>query len=219
MKKIVKIVILVIVILFLISRVYYFVVINKIYGAIRDFQDEKNRYYSVNLIEDSNKNSIKKEILVKDEIVKNNLQRNGIKCTCDFKDFKSNKEYSIDLQNRSFTESELSELQEDLLINLPDVILDIYQDDKFAITEFLKVKYVIPTEYKDEKCYKIVKNKQVLIISKDTYLPIYSYLKFMSSSDKSAEVTQYAYEFKVGEVTQEEIELPDLTGYTKMNEK
>ncbi len=101
---------------------------------------------------------------------------------------------------------------------MPDLILLVYQDNQFNIKEFLKVKYILPVDYHNQKCYKIATNTQTLIISRDTYLPIYYSIDMMNSEKNEKVLTEITYEFKVGEVTDEDIALPDLTGYTKIIE-
>ena len=216
MKKIVISVISVIGILFLVTRIYHFIVINQVYNAMMRFNEESNKYYSVT-INDSDKNAISEIAFVKDNITKCCEQKNGTDLYCEWKNFDHKEKYEIDFKTKSFKKSTLAENQQSVLRNLPRLILNIYKDEKFIFYEFLKIKYVIPVKYQNQKCYKIVGNNDTCIVDRDNFLPIFYSVKFMKS-EQSLEM-ENTYEFKIGEVTDEDVALPDLTEYINENEK
>ncbi len=216
MKKKIGIVILVVLVILIIgSRIYHFMVLNEVYQAIENFENENNRYYSVII---QNTSTLEQEIILKDNIVKWNQKKENIDEYCQWKCFDEDQEYTISLKDKIFWEKEFLISHSKNLINLPDLILLVYQDNQFNIKEFLKVKYILPVDYHNQKCYKIATNTQTLIISRDTYLPIYYSIDMMNSEKNEKVLTEITYEFKVGEVTDEDIALPDLTGYTKIIE-
>lgn len=216
MKKLVVKIILVILIITLGSKAYYFMVMNHICRAIERFENEENRYYSVVL--KSKRSTGKQEIWLKDNVLKLEESKDGEKTYCQWEDFSNGKKYNIDLERKDFTENVLTKTNKNYLVNLPRLILNIYKDNQFKMKYFLKIKYIIPIKYNNQKCYKIVTNQETIIVDRTTGLPIHSVVKFTNSNQDSKYETEISYEFKVNEVTDEEIELPDLTGYTKTNE-
>lgn len=218
MKKIVIKIILVIAILFLLSRVYYFVIISRAYDAILNFKNETNRYYSVTMI-NNGQNTIKEEIFIKDNIVKCNEKKDETILHQEWKDFNNKQEYVIDFRNKTFKEKTLTRNEQSFLKNLPRAILDTYQDDTFNLKQFLKIKYIIPAKYENQKCYKIVTNVGTVIINKHTYLPIYSTIKVTNSTEDISSLTENRYEFKTDEVTNEDVALPDLTEFEDIIQK
>ncbi len=218
MKKIVIKIILVIAILFLLSRVYYFVIISRAYDAILNFKNETNRYYSVTMI-NNGQNTIKEEIFIKDNIVKCNEKKDETILHQEWKDLNNKQEYVIDFRNKTFKEKTLTRNEQSFLKNLPRAILDSYQDDTFNLKQFLKIKYIIPAKYENQKCYKIVTNVGTVIINKHTYLPIYSTIKVTNSTEDISSLTENRYEFKIDEVTNEDVALPDLTEFEDIIQK
>lgn len=216
MKKIVVGIILIVLILFVISRIYHFIVISRLHNAIDNFKNEENRYYCVIF---ENENIIKEEILLKNNILKCNEHKDDANIYCEWKDFNNNQDYSIDLVNKKFTENDFLRDKKSFLKNLPKFILEIYPNDKFNLSEFLKISYIIPTEYNNQKCYKIIIDEKICMVNRETYLPIYYSSKRINSNQDANDSIENVYEFKVGEVTDEDIMLPDLTDYTKIQEK
>lgn len=216
-KKIVGIIIIVAVVLYLVSRVYCFVVISKVHKAIEQFRAEENRSYVV-ITENYNGHQSKIEILVKDDIVKCNTKNNNGVSYCEWKSLEIEQEYSINLRNKTFRSEELLDIDRDSLKSLPILIKSIYQDNQFHLKEFLKIAYIIPIEYNNQKCYKIVTETEELIVDGENYLPIYCSVKLANSNENKTSLIENTYEFKVGEVTDEEIALPDLTEFTEISE-
>lgn len=221
MKKKVEILSLVIIILIIMAvfigrRIYYFTVIKNVYEAIENFRNEDNRYYAVTT---KDKILIKEEIIIKNNIVKCSEQKNGINEYCQWKNFSDSQEYSIIFKDRTFTKNDLLIYKQDFLKSLPNFILNVYKDNKINIKEFLKIKDITIVEYINKKCYKIITNIQTLIVDKETYLPIYYSVETRNSGENTKLLTETTYEFKVGEVTDEDVALPDLTGYTKINKE
>ncbi len=221
MKKKVGIVIFVVIILIIMAvfigkRIYYFTVIRNVYEAIENFRNEDNRYYAVTTKDEK---LIKEEVMIKSDIVKCNEQRDGVNEYCQWKNFKSDQEYSIIFKDKTFSKNDLLILKHDLLKNLPNLILNIYKDNKININELSKIKNITTIEYFNKKCYKIITNTQTLIVDQETYLPIYYSVETINSEENINLLTETTYDFKVGEVTDEDIALPDLTGFTQINEE
>lgn len=223
MKKKVRMIILGIVVLLVVAifigmKIYHFIVIRNVYEAIENFRSESNRYYLV-CTTSYNKITRTEEVLLKDNIAKWNEQVDQIDEYCKWRDSKQNKEYLIYLQSQKFKQNNLLTTQTDFLKNLPSIILGIYQNDRLDLKLLLRIKYILPINYNNQKCYKIITNTQTLIVSKDTYLPIYFSTQFRDAQTKRKNITEITYQFKVGEVTDEDIALPDLTGYTEIMEE
>ena len=219
-RKIIKIslVVAIVFILFMLSRIYHFIMINKVYDAIENFKKEENRYYSVT-IANSKKTSIKEEIWIKDKILKYNERTDEMNIHSFWDDFNSNEKYLIKWENKEFTKKALSRDEQNFLTNLPSIIADIYPNANFDIKKFLNISYILPIEYENQKCYKIVADRKVLIVDKNTYLPVCYFSKFTNSNQPSNDRVENRYEFKVGTVTDEDIALPDLTEYTDMSDE
>lgn len=222
MKKKVGIVIFVVIILIIMAvfigkRIYYFTVIRNVYEAIENFRNEDNRYYAVTI---TNNNMTKvEEILVKDNRVKWNEKKDNMRVYCEWKDFNDNEEYSIIFKNKTFDKENKLIIQSDDLTNLPQMIHLIYRNNQIKVKEFLKIKRVLSVDYNNQKCYKIITNTQTLIVDQETYLPIYYSVETVNSEENINLLTETIYDFKVGEVTDEDIALPDLTGFTQINEE
>lgn len=222
MKKKVGIIIFVVIVLIIMAvfigkRIYYFTVIRNVYEAIENFRNEDNRYYAVTI---TNNNMTKvEEILVKDNRVKWNEKKDNMRVYCEWKDFNDNEEYSIIFKNKTFSVNNLLMVEPKFLKNLPNAVLDIFRGNQFNIKEFQKIERVLPVDYNNQKCYKIITDKETLIVDQETYLPIYYSVETINSEENIKLLTETTYEFKVGEVTDEDIALPDLTGFTQINEE
>lgn len=222
MKKKVGIIIFVVIVLIIMAvfigkRIYYFTVIRNVYEAIENFRNEDNRYYAVTI---TNNNMTKvEEILVKDNRVKWNEKKDNMRVYCEWKDFNDNEEYSIIFKNKTFSVNNLLMVEPKFLKNLPNAVLDIFRGNQFNIKEFQKIERVLPVDYNNQKCYKIITDKETLIVDQETYLPIYYSVETINSEENIKLLTETTYEFKVGEVTDEDIALPDLTGYTQIEEE
>lgn len=218
MKKKVGIIIFVVIVLIIMAvfigkRIYYFTVIRNVYEAIENFRNEDNRYYAVTI---TNNNMTKvEEILVKDNRVKWNEKKDNMRVYCEWKDFNDNEEYSIIFKNKTFSVNNLLMVEPKFLKNLPNAV----RGNQFNIKEFQKIERVLPVDYNNQKCYKIITDKETLIVDQETYLPIYYSVETINSEENIKLLTETTYEFKVGEVTDEDIALPDLTGYTQIEEE
>ena len=157
-------------------------------------------------------NSIKEEIIRKSNKLKCNEIRNGELVYSEWYDFENDESYSIDLKTKQFIENEKIVYEQGLIKNLPSFILDFYEK---PIKEFLNITYILPTKYENQECYKIAVNGNTIIIDKATHLPICYLVKSMNLNENFSETLTNSYEFKVGEVTDEDVEMPDLSTYTK----
>lgn len=222
MKKKVGIVIFVVIILIIMAvfigkRIYYFTVIRNVYEAIENFRNEDNRYYAVTMTE--NNVTICGNIVLKNNILKWNEKRDNVNVYCQWKDFNKNQEYAIIFKDKTFTINEFLITHSTILTNLPKVLLSVFTDNQFNIKEFQKIERVLSVDYNNQKCYKIITDKETLIVDQETYLPIYYSVETVTSEENINLLTETTYEFKVGEVTDEDIALPDLTGFTQINEE
>ena len=208
-KKIIKIVILILVLLYLINRIYCFMVVSKVHKAVEKFKNEENRSYVATT--KSNGRQLKRRILFKNDIVKCITKSNEIDLYCEWIDLKTEQEYRVNLQSKNFKKGRILVIDRNSLANLHRLIISIYQDNQFHLKEFLKTTYVQPIEYNNQKCYKIVTQTETLIVDQENCLPIYYSFKVIGAEADEDNVTENTYEFKVGEVTDEEISLPDLT--------
>lgn len=207
------VIVLVILLLLVLSRVYYLVVINHVFEAIQKFKDEENREYCVEM--KVNENTILKEqILLKQEIMKYINRKNSLDINCVWKNFKSKEKYSFGVKQKTVYINDLIMESKDILFNLPSLMGYTAENGKFDISKIFEVLYILPIKYQDKLCYKIITKNEVIIVEKDTYLPIYSSIKRMKSNEESKSVIERRYEFKVGEVTDEDVELPNLSEYT-----
>lgn len=221
MKKKVGIVIFVVIILIIMAvfigkRIYYFTVIRNVYEAIENFRNEDNRYYAVTIKDSS---IVKEEIITKNNIVRWNEQKDGSGVYCQWKNFDNNQKYAIFLEDKTFKENDTLIFEANILNNLPQMIFFIYSKEYFNIKEFFKIKDISSSQYNNQDCYKIVTDTKNLIVSKETYLPIYYSVETVNSEENINLLTETTYDFKVGEVTDEDIALPDLTGFTQINEE
>jgi hypothetical protein len=218
MRKNVGKLILAICLLCILSKIYYFTIMNNVHSAIENFKNEENRYYSVTIIKNKDNNR-KEEILVKNSIIKYINQKYSVNTYCGWKNFETGEEYSIDLKNKSFSLDDELIAKRDTLINMPNLLLDMYQDNKLNVNEFLKIIYILPTIYDEQKCYKIVTKSQIVIVDRNTYLPLYSSMKTVNSNKETEDKTESIYEFQTNVVTDEDVMLPDLTDYINLNEQ
>lgn len=216
MKKLFLKIILIILGLFILSKTYHFVMMNKVYDAIEEFRNEENRYYSVTVLV-SEEISRKEEIFVKQKIVKYTKWKENTGLYCEWKNCNSNESYSFNVDSKNLYEYNSPIENEKFLDNIPNFILSIYKNNKFNINKIFDVRYIIPTKYDGKSCYKISTKTEEIIIDKDTYLPLYSSIKTINLNENNK--TENIYEFKVGEVTDEDVALPDFSDYTLNNEE
>ena len=191
------------------GKIYEFIILERV----------DNRYYSVIKISDAI-TSRKNEIILNGNIVKYIIKENDKGIYCEWINFDSDEQHSIDLKESKVKHtSDLVNQMKKVLLNTPKVLLDIfYKDNNLNIINLLKIKYIIPIKYNDENCYKIVAGRKVLIVSRETFLPICEYNHIVNSKLPSKGQVEYIYEFKPGIVTDEDVSLPDLSQYTIIDE-
>lgn len=207
------VVVFVILILFMLSKVYQMVIVSRVFEAVEEFRNEENRGYWVETIING-KMVLKEEIILKQEIVKHVKKKNGSIISYKCKNFDQKEECFVNIKNKKIYRHDIMIKNENTLYNLPNFIEYSFDNDKFNLYKIFDVHYILPTKYQDKLCYKIITKNEVIIVEKDTYLPIYSSIKRMKSNEESKSVIERTYEFKVGEVTDEDVELPDLSEYT-----
>lgn len=207
------VVVLVILILFMLSKVYQVVIVSRVFEAVEEFRNEENRGYWVEI--KMNKDMILEEqILLKQKIMKYINKKNSLDVNCVWKSFESKEEYFFDIKKEEVYINDLIMESKDILFNLPSLMGYTFGNGKFDISKIFEVLYILPVKYEDKFCYKIITKNEVIIVEKDTYLPIYSSIKRMKSNEESKSVIERRYEFKVGEVTNEDVTLPNLSEYT-----
>ena len=123
--KIVLGIIIGIVTLFLVGRIYHFIIIDKVHHAIETFKFTENRYYAVTAVYSGNE-TMKTEIIMRDNIVKYQKQREGVNEFCEWINFNENKSYYIDLKKQSFEENEFIRTSPYFFFFFLNTILDIY---------------------------------------------------------------------------------------------
>lgn len=196
------------------NQMHNFLIINKVHHALETFQNEENRYCSV-LVMKENTNR-KEELFIKNEIVKYCEEKESFNYL-QWRNYSTKQQYDIDVQNKTYNKIDLLGDVPVYLLKTPSAIVKIYQNGKFNLSGLFDVRYVIPVKYNEKSCYKIVTKNEVIIIDKNTYLPIYSSIKFMDKNETKNQI-EYNYAYEVGKVKDEDVELPDLTGYTMLEE-
>lgn len=212
-KKKFLVILIIAVIIFVIAKIYYLTIIDDVYNAIDEFRRENNRYYSISQMI-SEGTVRKEEMFVKQEIIKYVKENEIAGVLCEWKNLETNEQYLFNSNNEILDSKELSIWNEGFIKNLPNFISALGKDDKFNIASVMRVRYIIPTKYNNKPCYKVVTKAETIIIDKDTYLPVYSVIRTHNSGEKEKIKIEKTYEFEVGNVTDEDVLLPDLTNYT-----
>lgn len=210
-------VVLVILILFVLSKVYHFVIMNHLFEAIVKFRSEENRAYLVD-VRMSEDIVLQEETLLKQEIVKYVNKKDGRDLNYRWKNFDTNENYFININSKSVYANDEIIQSKNILPNLPNLIGYISEEDGVNLLKVFEICYIIPTKYENKNCYKIVTKNEVIVIDKKTYLPVYSALKILDYNEENNNQVEKTYEFKVGEVTDEDVMLPDLTNYTTVEQ-
>lgn len=210
--KRISIIILVILSLFMLRKLYHFVIVNKLYEAIEDFREKDNRVYLVTTTMDEEV-VMEEKILLKQETVKYTNSKNNRDLNYIWKNFQNNEEYFIDVENKIYTDDIIFK-NKNVLPNLPNFIGYAFKKSKLNIPKIFEIRHILLTKHNDKVCYKIITKNEIIIVDKDTYLPIYSLLQEIDANDNKKIKIENTYEFKVGEVTDEDVALPDLSEYT-----
>lgn len=225
MEKIMKnkkvlIILIIAVIIFVIGKIYCLAIINNMFSAIQKFWKKENRYYSVSQTIDES-TIRKEEIFIKQPIVKYIKQNEVNGCVYEWKNLETNEQYLYNSNNEILENKELSIQDETFIKNLPNFISVLCENNKLNFDSVLRVNYIIPIKYNNKPCYKVVTKAETIIIDKSTYLPIYSAMKMHNSDGKISHEIEKMYEFEVGNITEDDVLLPDLTHYTnkKIQEK
>lgn len=212
MKKKVLIVILIILSFIIAVKTREIIILNKINSSIIDFKNQENRYYSV--IENiNNKTKIEKEKYLTKNIEKHVLRNDTIGEYCELKNFQNGEFYNYNLRYKIRYISNTKFKDENNLMYLPKIISDICDLNNKKFSELFKIHYIMPTTYENKPCYKISTNFEIVIIDKETYLPVYSSIKTVNSGEGDNS-TEYIYKFEVNTVTDEDVALPDFSDYT-----
>ena len=84
------------------------------------------------------------------------------------------------------------------------------------ISKIFEIRYIIPIKYNEQLCYKISTKTEIVIINAKTYLPLYSIAKSVNSDFDINDKMGNFYEFKIGEVKEEDMVMPDITGFEEI---
>lgn len=208
----VLIIILVILLLFALSKVYHFVIVKNVFNAITEFQNEENRSYLVSTrIDDDVIFEVK--VLLKENVMIHASKSENMDLN-KWKDFQNNEQYSFNMKNKEIYKDDIMILDKNTLSNLPTFIEYTSKEDKISLDKIFQVRHIVLTKYENKFCYKIVTKNQVIVIDPNTYLPFYSSFQRVKFNEKNKVKIENTYEFKVGEVTDEDVALPDLSEYT-----
>jgi len=200
---------LIILIGFVVSRIYCFVIVNRVYCAINQFREAENRYYAVTTVK-KGKNATKLETFYRNNKIKYlQFYKNHEKICCGYKDFNTDEKYFWVIGqdgSKIFNEGEKYIMDRRFIIGVPNILLQIYLKGKFNPKEFFRIYYIIPVKYENKKCYKIVTKYETIIIDKETFLPKYSCKNWVNSEDDNACKMEYFYEFEINTVTEEDMQ-------------
>lgn len=214
-KSVIKvlIMILIILLLFMLIKIYHFAIVKHVFDAVENFKNQENRAYLVTSKMDENI-VLLEETLLKEKIIKYANKRNDLYLTYEWKNFENNERYSFNIMNKEIYKDDIVIEDRKNLLNFPSFLNYLFKGDKINLSEIFDIYYIVPTKYEDKSCYKIATKKEIIIIDKDTYLPVYSSIKRVSYDNENKNAIERTYEFKVGEVTDEDVALPNLSEYT-----
>lgn len=211
MKNKILIVFLTILFLFVVVKTRELLILNNIHNSIENFKRENNRYYFTTIKKDNTERV--NEIYLKNNLLKVIIKNNSLGEYCECKNLDTEEVYSYNFSNQTKFENEV-EFQENMLIGLPNFFMNMYKNNRINISQLLGVYYILPTTYDNKACYKISTTSEIIIIDKETYLPLYSSSKIVNSNNGN-DVTESIYKFEVNTVTDEDVQLPNLEEYEK----
>lgn len=99
---------------------------------------------------------------------------------------------------------------------MPNLISILDKEEGVKISKIFEIRSIIPIKYNEQFCYKISTKTEVIIIDAKTYLPVYSNVKTVNSDLQIDNKTGNFYEFKIGEVKEEDMVMPDITGFEEI---
>lgn len=188
----------------LISKVYCFVIVNRVYREINEFREAENRYYAVTTFRDK-EFKCREEIFKKENEIKYlKLTGNLSKVYLEFKNFSTDEKYYWITKadgSKILERKELYIKDKEFISGIPSLMSEIYSNNKFNLKEFLRVYYSIPINYKGKSCYKMVTKSDIIIIDRSTYLPIYVSEERTNSEEENKYEVEYFYEFKTNAIT------------------
>ena len=160
MKKFLIKVLIGILCLFIVSRIYFAVMLLRLVEAIEDFKIETNTYYKVEI-----KNGVlphKEEVFKKDDIVNYIVSKGDSQLNCEWRNLKTGEMYDIDMTLKEIYKSDILIENQNFLPNLPSFIVRITDSDKIDLGDSFKIIYIIPTEYENQKVYKIRTKSEII---------------------------------------------------------
>lgn len=211
--KIIGIVLILFIIVFIAIKIYHFIVFNKIYKAVENFRAEKNRYYAVEVTQ-GEELSRKEEIALTENAFKYLKHKRNSDMHCEWKNLQTNEEYTINIDKKEIYQSGLSKYKGRSLSNIPQSLQLFEKSIKSKLNKTLAIRSITLTKYENKKCYKMVTDTETIIIDRENYLPMYSFIKVLNKDKEGNNKVEMKYEFEVGNVTEEDVALPDLTDYT-----
>lgn len=216
MKKLIVKIGVIICIIFIIHKVYHFLILNKIHSALESFKAEENSYCSVKILK-NNYELLNAEIFKKSDEVKYVKNKDNIGIYYEFKNFNTGKQIIIDVKEKTFVNEDVIYKDNGFLVNLPRLMLYTYLNGKMNLGRIFDIYYIISTKYNENVCYKIITKTEEILVDKQTLLPVYNSLKMIKSENNEKYEYENIYEFSIDNVTDEDMQLPDLKDYTNLN--
>ena len=208
-KNILKFVLIVLLIILLI-KIYHLAMLNKIYKSIENFKLENNRCYKVEMFINSSLKMVE-ELYLKESITYffQSKDRYAI-----WRNLETNDCYEVNCNDKEIYKRYSNEELSNMLPHIPHLILMLYENNKLNLGDLLKVYYIVPITYDGNLCYKITTKFETIIINSKTYLPVCAKVKVANLENNDLNyIVEYTYNFEVGNVTDEDVSLPDLTDY------
>lgn len=213
MKKKILISFVIILLLFIMMKMRETLILNKINSSIEYFKNENNRYYLVSIKRNDDIKS-DTEIYLNENLIRIIIDNSVFGKYCEWKNLENGEVNIYNISNKVKFEDEIF-IKEDTLIGLPNFIVNMNKNNEVKLSQLLKVYYIIPITYNDKQCYKISTTSEIIIIEKDTYLPVYSSVKIVKSTDKD-NFTENTYKFEVNTVTDEDVLISNFEEYEKI---
>ena len=212
MKKKLLIIFCAILVLVISIKIRESIILDKIFLSINDFKSQSNRNYSANLNYENHISSTTK-YYVKDNYEKFILNNDSAGEYCEFKNLLTKEEIAYNVSKKIKYQNKQELNFQDNLLNIPNIInIDNTDDNGTKYEKIFQIHYILPITYEGKKCYKIVTTSEIVIIDKNTYLPVYATLKIANSKSKDNKI-EYKYKFEVGTVTEDDVALPDFSNY------
>ena len=168
MKKLIRKVLIImgiILLLFVLIKLYHFVIVKNMFDAIDEFRNEENRAYFVNTVIDGDA-VLEEKVLLKEEVMKYITSKNDMELSYELRNFETDEEYFINANNRKVYINDIVFLSKELLPSISNYIGSTYRD--FDLSEIFTIDYILLTKYNNKFCYKIITKSEIIIVDKDS---------------------------------------------------